>query len=378
MDVRDKLYIDGAWVPSTGRHARGLRLGHRGGHRHDSRGDAPRTSTGRSRPRPRAFPGWSATSREERAKLLDRVAEGLAARDRRDRHVDLARRSGMPLHALRISSRSACPSMSFADAAQRGRASSPGKRRSATPSSSASPSASSAPSRRGTTRCTRSPSRWRRRWPRAARSCSSRARWRRSTPSSWPRSSTRSGFPPGVFNLVTGVGPGRRRGHRRRTRSSTWCRSPARPGPGKRVMELAPQTREAGGARARRQVAPTSSSRTPTSPRPCRPACSAATSTPARPARRSPGCSCRARRLAEVEELAARRRPGFTPGDPFDGDARLGPLVSADAARPGARLHQEGHRRGRQARHRWRRAARGPRQGLLRAADRLLRRHAAT
>ena len=34
-------------------------------------------------------------------------------------------------------------------------------------------------------------------------------------------------------------------------------------------------------------------------------------------------------RLAEVEELAAAAAEGWTPGDPFEGDSRLGPLVSA-------------------------------------------------
>ena len=47
----------------------------------------------------------------------------------------------------------------------------------------------------------------------------------------WPRSSTRSGLPPGVFNLVHRHRAGRRRGDRVATRPSTWCRSPARPAP---------------------------------------------------------------------------------------------------------------------------------------------------
>ena len=38
MLVRDKIYINGAWVPSTGKGALGgHRLGHRRGLRHDSR-----------------------------------------------------------------------------------------------------------------------------------------------------------------------------------------------------------------------------------------------------------------------------------------------------------------------------------------------------
>ena len=61
------------------------------------------------------------------------------------------------------------------------------------------------------------------------------------------------GLPPGVFNLVTGVG---RSSARRspRTRRSTWCRSPGRTRAGKRVMTLGRRDREEGRPRARRQV----------------------------------------------------------------------------------------------------------------------------
>ena len=65
--------------------------------------------------------------------------------------------------------------------------------------------------------------------------------------------------------------------------------------------------------------------------------------------------------LAEAEEIAAAAAEAFTVGDPFDEATRLGPLVS-DAQRERVRGYiEKGDRRGREARHRRRRAARGPR-----------------
>ena len=92
---------------------------------------------------------------------------------------------------------------------------------------------------RGTPRCCCSAGSSRRRSRRAARSSPSRRSTRRSPRSSSPSSSTRPGFPPGVFNVVTGRGREARRGARPRTgrgqgrvhrldRRSA-CRSRARP-----------------------------------------------------------------------------------------------------------------------------------------------------
>ena len=202
MEVRDKLYIDGAWVPSTGT----------GTSRSST--PPPRRSSGPSpRGRPRTSTGPSAAAaafpRGRRRRPTSgprswRACEGLAARTEEIATL-ISQEVGMPFTLSNLI-QVGLPVMSFATAAQLP-PSSPSRSRWATRSSCASRSAWSAPSRRGTTRCTRSPPRWRRRWPPAARWCSSRARSRRSTPSSWPRSSTRSACPPGVFNLVTGVGP---------------------------------------------------------------------------------------------------------------------------------------------------------------------------
>ncbi len=83
-------------------------------------------------------------------------------------------------------------------------------------------------------------------------------------------------------------------------------------------------------------------------------------------------------RLAEVEAIAAKTAETFTPGDPFEATTRLGPLVSA-AQRDRVRGYiQKGIDEGANARHRRRRGARGPRQGLLRASRRCSPTSAAT
>jgi len=80
MDNRDKLYIDGSWVPSTSTDTLEV---------FDSTteeviGKIPNGSADdvdrAVRAAAAAFPAWSATPVEDRAKLLDRLAEGLGAR----------------------------------------------------------------------------------------------------------------------------------------------------------------------------------------------------------------------------------------------------------------------------------------------------------
>ena len=78
-------------------------------------------------------------------------------------------------------------------------------------------------------------------------------------------------------------------------------------------------------------------------------------------------------KLAEVEELAAGAVGGLRPRRPLRGRQAARPAGLGRPARPGARLHQQGHRGGGQAGRRRGRGARGPGQGLLRAADHLLR-----
>ena len=160
--------------------------------------------------------------------------------------------------------------------------------------------------------------------------------------------------------------------------TSTWCRSPARPAPAS-ASPRSRRRRSSGSPSSSAASRPTSSSTMPTSRRPSPDGvgkcylnsgqtCTALTRmlVPRCTARRGGGASPRRRPRRSRPAIRSTRT------------TRLGPLVSDGAARAGARLHREGHRRGRQAGHRRRRRARGPRQGLLREADRLLRRHAAT
>ena len=182
------------------------------------------------------------------------------------------------------------------------------------------------------------------------------------------------GLPPGVFNLVTGTGPVVGEALAAHPLTSTWCPSPA-PRARAGASGAGRADGQAGRARARRQVA----ERDPRRRRPRargRPTASpSASSTPGRPAARSRACWSRASGWPRSEQIAAATADAFTPGDPFDGGSRLGPLVS-DAQRERVRGYIErGQCRGREARHRRRRAARGSRAGVLRAPDGLLRRH---
>ena len=70
-------------------------------------------------------------------------------------------------------------------------------------------------------------------------------------------------------------------------------------------------------------------------------------------------------KLAEAEQIAAQAAESFTPGDPFEDTTRLGPLVS-EAQRERVRGYiEKGEAEGREAGHRRRRGARGPRQGYF-------------
>ena len=79
MDVRDKIYINGAWVPSTGKGT--LEVINSATEEvmatipEGTAEDVDKAVQAAAA----AFPGWSATSREERGKLLTRIGEALAA-----------------------------------------------------------------------------------------------------------------------------------------------------------------------------------------------------------------------------------------------------------------------------------------------------------
>jgi aldehyde dehydrogenase (NAD+)/betaine-aldehyde dehydrogenase len=97
VQVRDKLYIDGAWVASSGKGSI------------DVINSATEEVMGRipegtaddidkaAKAAKAAFPAWAATSREERGKYLQRITEGLTARMQEIATV-IAQEVGMPIN----------------------------------------------------------------------------------------------------------------------------------------------------------------------------------------------------------------------------------------------------------------------------------------
>ena len=170
MEVRDKLYIGGAWVSSTGTGTIDVVNSATEEVMGPSPKAPPRTSTAPRGPRRRRLPRRGrTTSRDERAKTLARVQEALSARTEEIATL-ISKEVGMPFTLSNLI-QVGLPVMSFAAAAAarhrvplRGadgqlphRARARRRRR--------------VPSRRGTTRCTRSPPRWPRPSPRAAPWC---------------------------------------------------------------------------------------------------------------------------------------------------------------------------------------------------------------
>src|SRR5579864_1036057 len=80
MQDRDKLFIDGAWVPSTGAGT----LDVVNSTTEEMMGRVPEGTAedvdAAVRAAAAAFPGWSETSHDERAKYIQRIVEGLQAR----------------------------------------------------------------------------------------------------------------------------------------------------------------------------------------------------------------------------------------------------------------------------------------------------------
>jgi betaine-aldehyde dehydrogenase len=116
MDVRDKIYINGAWIPSTGSGRLEVI---------DSATEEVFATIPEGTPEDvdkavqaaaAAFPAWAATSREERAKLLTRAGEALAARTDEIAQV-ISHEVGMPM-TLSGSIQVGLPAGAFADAAR--------------------------------------------------------------------------------------------------------------------------------------------------------------------------------------------------------------------------------------------------------------------
>ena len=115
MEIRDKLYIGGAWVPSTGAGIHEVIDSNTeeviGKVPEGTAEDVERAVAAAAE----AFVAWSATSLEERTKLLERVAEGLGARNA-EIAATISREVGMPL-SLSAPIQAGLPQQAFADAA---------------------------------------------------------------------------------------------------------------------------------------------------------------------------------------------------------------------------------------------------------------------
>jgi acyl-CoA reductase-like NAD-dependent aldehyde dehydrogenase len=116
MEVRDKIYIGGAWVPSTGKGTLEVT---------DSNTEEVMATIPEGtaedvdkavRAAAEAFPEWSATSVEERAKMLSRISEGLAARTDEIAQT-ISREVGMPM-TLSGAIQVGLPTGAFAEIAQ--------------------------------------------------------------------------------------------------------------------------------------------------------------------------------------------------------------------------------------------------------------------
>jgi aldehyde dehydrogenase (NAD+) len=101
MEVRDKIYIDGAWVSSSGQGTLEVFDSNTeevlGTIPDGTAADVDKAVAAASA----AFPAWSAVSHEERSKLLARVSEGLAARTD-DIAETISKEVGMPLSLSKI------------------------------------------------------------------------------------------------------------------------------------------------------------------------------------------------------------------------------------------------------------------------------------
>jgi acyl-CoA reductase-like NAD-dependent aldehyde dehydrogenase len=101
MQIRDRIYIDGAWVPSTGTGT----IDVTNSATEEVIGRVPEGTpedVDRAVAAARAaFPAWAATAREERAKYLQRINEGLQAR-MEEIATTIATEVGMPLALSRI------------------------------------------------------------------------------------------------------------------------------------------------------------------------------------------------------------------------------------------------------------------------------------
>ena len=115
MEVRDKIYMDGAWVPSAGTGTLEVIDSNNeeviGTIPEGTADDVDKAVAAAAE----AFGAWSATSVEERAKLLSRISEGLAARTDESPRPSRVK-SGMPM-TLSGAIQVGLPTGAFADIA---------------------------------------------------------------------------------------------------------------------------------------------------------------------------------------------------------------------------------------------------------------------
>src|SRR5437660_7321601 len=101
IQVRDKLYIDGAWVPSTGSRTIDV-INSATEEVMDRVPEATPEDVDKAvEAAKRAFASWSTTSVEERSKYIQRIAEGLSARTMDIANV-VAQELGMPINLSMI------------------------------------------------------------------------------------------------------------------------------------------------------------------------------------------------------------------------------------------------------------------------------------
>jgi aldehyde dehydrogenase (NAD+) len=111
MDDRDKLFIDGAWIASTGTGK--LEVTNSATEEVIGRipDGTPEDVDQAVAAAKRAFPGWAATDKEERAKYLQRISEGLQARSGDIANL-IAQEVGMPVN-LSMIIQAGLPMMTF-------------------------------------------------------------------------------------------------------------------------------------------------------------------------------------------------------------------------------------------------------------------------
>ena len=228
MIVKDTIYVDGAWIPSTGiGDPPGDQLDHRRGDGHHPRRD--RRGRGQGGRRGQAgLPGLGQDLGRGAGQVLLPYRRGPAGPHRRDRHPGQpGSRDGQAAERDR-------PGRAALQLVQLGGR---GRRRLPLRGEGRQLAHRARAGRRGRlhhpvelSRSTRSPPRSPTPWPPAARSSSSRPRSLRSTPTCWPRSSTTSACRPACSTWCRVPDRSSARPSPA-TPTSTWCPSPARPGP---------------------------------------------------------------------------------------------------------------------------------------------------